>query len=271
MHAEIFPVFETKNLTKVCCRTLYLYLIKESPHFQFLIYDRIHCFPFTAKDSSVYSNPAYSRYAHVFQKRKKTLKESLGVLDLFSGIGSGTVVLKKLRIPLRKVVHVEHDPVAVNVSKFNHQNDGIDHVYISTFEEIYGEDDEGDPDKIANFIIEHGPFELVLSAAPCKHYSQVNAFRNKTAYTAQYLLKAGKMIKMINAIQKEYLDVKNDIMFLSENVVFPDNDAICKCYGDSMGGLCPIELDACDFSPCKRKRFYWTNVSIQAIYIFHDL
>jgi len=219
----------------------------------------------------VYSNPAYSRYAHVFQKRKKTLKESLGVLDLFSGIGSGTVVLKKLRIPLRKVVHVEHDPVAVNVSKFNHQNDGIDHVYISTFEEIYGEDDEGDPDKIANFIIEHGPFELILSAAPCKHYSQVNAFRNKTAYTAQYLLKAGKMIKMINAIQKEYLDVQNDIMFLSENVVFPDNDAICKCYGDSMGGLCPIELDACDFSPCKRKRFYWTNVSIQAIYIFHDL
>ena len=194
------------------------------------------------------------------------------VLDLFAGIGSGTVILKKLGIPLEKVVHVEHDPVAVEVTKFNHQNDNIDHVYISTFEEIYGDDNEGDAVKIGKLIHDLGPFELVLSAAPCRNHSQVNAFRNKDDYSAQYLLKAGRIIKKINAIQKDDYGY-DEVLFLSENVFFRGKDnleLICKCYGNTGTdhGLCPIDLDASDFSPCRRRRFYWTNVS--CIYLQTD-
>ena len=218
---------------------------------------------FTATDSVLNTNVDYNENRKNFEERKGTRTKPLRVLDLFAGIGSGSVILKKLRIPLEKVVHVEHDPVAVQVSKYNHQDDGIDHVYITTFEEIYGEDNEGDAVKIGKLIRDHGPFELILSAAPCKNYSQVNAYRNKDDYNAQYLLKAGKIIKKINAIQKEKNDY-GEALFLSENVVFRGKDnlePICQCYGNTKHGLCPIDLDASDFSPCRRRRFYWTNVS----------
>jgi exonuclease I len=219
-----------------------------------------------AVDSLLLTNEDYVENLKLFHKRKKTLKHSLTVLDLFCGIGSGTVILKKLKIPLKKVVHVKHDPVAVKVSQFNHgQSDeakyGLSHVYIESFEEVYGEKNEGDYEKISKLIVEHGPFDLVLSAAPCQNYSQVNAYANKSKYNAQYLLKAGRLIKLIDKIQKEKCGRLNKVFFLSENVVFPGYDDICKSYGDHENGLCPIELCASDFSPCRRKRYYWTNVS----------
>jgi len=221
-----------------------------------------------AADSLLLTNEDYDVNRKNFNKRKKTLRTALTVLDLFCGIGSGTVILKKLKIPLGKVVHVEHDPVAVHVSQYNHPetdetNYGLKHVHIETFEEIYGENDEGDRERISKLIDEHGPFHLVLSAAPCQNYSQVNAYKDKDKYTAQYLLKAGRLIKVINAIQKER-GCQNEVLFLSENVVFPGNDEICKCYGNTENGhgLSPIELCASDFSPCRRKRYYWTNVSL---------
>jgi hypothetical protein len=31
---------------------------------------------------------------------------------MFAGIGSGIVALKRLRIAIKKIIHVEHDPVA---------------------------------------------------------------------------------------------------------------------------------------------------------------
>jgi site-specific DNA-cytosine methylase len=64
--------------------------------------------------------------------------------DMFSGIGSGLVSLKRLGIKIRKVIHVEHDKIATHVYKTNHDShyntelapDGIEHVYFSTFEEV---------------------------------------------------------------------------------------------------------------------------------------
>lgn len=174
-----------------------------------------------------------------FEKRSRSRTEPLNVLVLFAGIGSGIVTLKKLAIPLKKVVHVECDPVAVIVSKFNHQNDGIEHVYIDTFEEIYGENDEGDKKQIESLINDHGPFELVLSAAPSEHF----------------LRKAGKTIQIINTIQKEKYNY-DEVLFLSENAVFRDSDD-----PEANHGLGPIWLNASEFSPCYRNRLYWTNVS----------
>jgi len=231
-----------------------------------------------AADSLLLTNDDYVENMKKFQERKSTLKNPLTVLDLFCGIGSGTVILKKLKIPLKKVVHVEHDPTAVKVSQFNHpQSDeikyGLKHVHIESFEEIYGEEDEGDYEKISKLIDEHGPFDLVLSAAPCQNYSQVNAYADKSKYNAQYLLKAGRLIKVINTIQKKNCGRHNEVLFLSENVVFQGIDSICMSYGNSENGhgLCPIELCASDFSPCRRKRLYWTNIPLKSIDPIKDI
>lgn len=231
----------------VCCNIFVSTLIVS--HFS-LCYHSISRSRSIATDSIFINNTNLEGLENMvkFENRSRSRTEPLSVLDLFSGIGSGSVVLKKLRIPLKKVVHVENDPVAVKVCQFNHQKDGIEHVYIDTFEEIYGENDEGDKKQIASLINDHGPFDLVLSAAPSEHY----------------LRKAGNTIKIINAIQEEKEKHKYDeVLFLSENDVFRDSDD-----PEANHGLGPIWLNASEFSPCYRNRLYWTNVSMITVLLF---
>mmetsp|Transcript_13810 Transcript_13810/g.23456 ORF Transcript_13810/g.23456 Transcript_13810/m.23456 type:complete len:952 (-) Transcript_13810:60-2915(-) len=210
-----------------------------------------------AEDSKIYASPVYAAHCKTFQQRKGTQIRPLRVLELFSGIGSGTLALKKLRIPLDTVVHCDHDPIANEVCRFNHQRDGIKHVYIDTFEEIYGEGSEPDEYKVAKLVDDHGPFDLVLAGAPCSNYSGLNATKDASCANAQYLPNVGKLIAKLNSIQKKN-GMKHGVLFLSENVVFKDFDDISQCYGK----LEPIRLDAKDFSPCKRSRFYWCNIPV---------
>uniref|UniRef100_A0A7S2LD16 DNA (cytosine-5-)-methyltransferase n=1 Tax=Skeletonema marinoi TaxID=267567 RepID=A0A7S2LD16_9STRA len=210
-----------------------------------------------AEDSKIYASPVYAAHCKTFQQRKGTQISPLRVLELFSGIGSGTLALKKLRIPLDTVVHCDHDPIANEVCRFNHQRDGIKHVCIDTFEEIYGEGSEPDEYKVAKLVDDHGPFDLVLAGAPCSNYSGLNATKDASCANAQYLPNVGKLIAKLNSIQKKH-GMKHGVLFLSENVVFKDFDDISQCYGK----LEPIRLDAKDFSPCKRSRFYWCNIPV---------
>lgn len=222
-----------------------------------------------AIDSILETNPDYISYRTKFNERVKTksLKAPLRVLDLFSGIGSAAVVLKKLKLPIHTMVHVEHDPVAQYVCQYNHKDDRINHVYIDTFEEV-----DGDDLKVLNFIVKHGPFDLVLAGAPCQNYSQVNAYRKKDKENAQYLPRVGDLIQKMDKLQEEHTEKKEKILFLSENVVFRNSENIWPFYGHDEHGLCPIRLDAKDFSPMARNRFYWTNVrSISYIQIYFSI
>mmetsp|Transcript_4758 Transcript_4758/g.10215 ORF Transcript_4758/g.10215 Transcript_4758/m.10215 type:complete len:375 (+) Transcript_4758:131-1255(+) len=158
------------------------------------------------------------------------------------------------------MVHVEHDPVAVEVCKANHQNDGISHQYIKTFEEVYGADDEADHTVVVELIAKYGPFDLVLSGSPCQSYTGLNALRDPTSENAQYLLKVGRLIQKLDDIQMGSRNVKDNVLFLSENVVFKDHNEVDQCYG----GLPPVRLDAKDFGPCKRNRFYWINLRLRS-------
>ena len=212
-----------------------------------------------AGDSKIYASPVYAAHCEKFQQRKGRMERPLKVLELFSGIGCGTIALKKLRIPLATIVHCDHDPIAHEVCKFNHNSgDCIDHVYIETFEEIYGYGSDPDEVKLAKLIGDHGPFDLVIAGAPCSNYSGVNARRDASCANAQYLPNVGKLITKLNEMQKCTLGMDHEVLFVSENVAFKDHDHVNLCYG----GLEPIHLDAKDFSPCKRSRFYWCNVSI---------
>jgi hypothetical protein len=79
------------------------------------------------------------------------------VLDLFGGIGTSLVCLKRNKIAIDKVIVVEHDKVAVHVYKSNHDSsyneklpdDGIKYIYINKFEEIY---DEHNPNVLQAFL-----------------------------------------------------------------------------------------------------------------------
>ena len=175
---------------------------------------------------------------------------------------------------MESIIHVEHDPVAVEVIKWNHENDGISHHYITKFEEIYGENREVNDELLHGFISEYGPFSIVTSGAPCQNLSGINAHRSMEAENAQYLMKVGKLIMRLNSIQRGN-GVKEHVLFLSENVVFKEAQAgqeIDVQYSDSIEGLSPMCLDAKDFGPVKRNRLYWANVSIEyfdmTLYIF---
>lgn len=168
-----------------------------------------------------------------------------------------------MKLPIALVIHVEHDPFAVAVCKFNHKNDNIEHIYVESFEDIYGKADEVDHDLLASFIEKHGPIDLVLSAAPCQNYSGLNARRDQSSDNAQYLLKVGRLIHELDDFQMSSMGVKDNVLFLSENVVFKHHDEVDTSYANVEGeALTPICVDAKDFGPCKRKRFYWVNVSL---------
>lgn len=213
-----------------------------------------------ASDSSIYGSAAYEKCCKNFQQREKDQRRPLQVLDLFSGIGSGVVVLKRLKLPIYTIVHVEHDPVAVEVCKANHRDDGIIHHYVTTFEEVFGTNNEANHKIVVALVEKYGPFDLVLSGSPCQSYSGLNASRVPNSENAQYLLKVGRLIQKLDEIQMGSKNVKDNVLFLSENVVFKHHDKVDQCYG----GLPPVRLDAKDFSPCKRNRFYWTNVRLKS-------
>lgn len=84
-------------------------------------------------------------FMKVAKQRKKDLRPAV-VLDVFAGVGAALVVLKRLGIAMSTVIHVEHDKIATHVVRYNHDkeynsdvaNDGIQHVYVSSFDEIEG-------------------------------------------------------------------------------------------------------------------------------------
>jgi len=74
-----------------------------------------------------------------------------------------TLLSKRLKLPIEIMVHVEHDPVAVEVCKYNHRDDGIIHHYVDKFEAIYGVDDDADHNLVEALVEKYGPIDLVLS------------------------------------------------------------------------------------------------------------
>ena len=85
------------------------------------------------------------------------------------------------------------------------------------------------------------------------------------------LLEISRVIMNESKVKKEKVEKesKNDnVLFLSENVVFKTRDEINCCYTDDGNGLTPICVDARDFGPVKRNRLYWMNVSLFVFLFF---
>jgi hypothetical protein len=224
-----------------------------------------------AKECMPYSNEAYQRYCKSYQDVVNSIQNNdnmhtrrgpLVVLDLFSGIGSAVVVLKRLKIAVKTVISVEHDPVAAYVTQYNHDRtyndllskdgDGIQYVYTHrTFKDL--------TDNLDNILSEYGPIDLIVGGPPCTDHSSINASRSGIhGESGQYLVEFGKLI---STIERHDMQTKQ-LYFLSENVVFKDDmEDVIEAYG----GIPPVQIDAKDFSPCKRARNYWLNLPVDAV------
>jgi len=86
-------------------------------------------------------------------------KQAANVLSLFSGIGAGILVLKRLKIAINNCIVVEHDPLAEAVCSGNHKDDVTTYIWIKKFEEL--------EDKLEEYMEQYGPIHIVEGGPPC--------------------------------------------------------------------------------------------------------
>jgi len=142
-----------------------------------------------------------------------TENEGITVLDCFAGIGIAILVLKKLNIKIKTIIHVEHDKLATHVYRWNHdseyntenRNDGIHHVFMKKFEKLVGVD-QHDQERKFNRLWKKAngkPIDIVIGGPPCTDYSKVNAYRQGTkGEQGGYLVRFGKFIRSLELAQK---------------------------------------------------------------------
>lgn len=185
------------------------------------------------------------------KERKEKRRRAAVVLDLFSGIGGGTVVLKKLGIALHAVITVEHDSVAQLVHMINHypKNNGEETTnfkYIRYFEEL-------DVDKILN---EFGSIDLVIGGPPCVDFSGANANRQGVqGDQGNYILRFSEIVQ---EIKNHCLQKGEPVFFLCENVPISSNDGLETI--EEKFGTIGITVDSKYFSATKRNRMFFTNI-----------
>ncbi len=219
-------------------------------------------------DAQLQTSEVYRKAQVYYNNLKEKIKNVEGnhhcrgpliVLDLFSGIGSGVVVLKRLGIAMKTVILCEIDKVGNHVTRFNNdinfnpklENDGIEYVYkYDTFEKVVQNIDE--------ILRMYGPIDLIMGGPPCQDYAVINATRDGLeGESGKYLLNYSDLI---TTIQKNSLQKGKYLFYLAENVLFDKKTRFD--IKDLFSGMPAIRFDASDFSPCKRMRNYWTNLPI---------
>ena len=213
---------------------------------------------FLASENMAYTSKEYMTHVNRYQEILKGIQDGsqqkigpLVVLDVFSGIGSLPLILKRLSLHVKTIISVEHDRVASYVADRNHidSNDGIQYITkYNTFQKLIENIDE-----VWN---NYGSVHLIAGGPPCNDFTQVNAYRQGTrGASGKYLVEFGNFITNIQQRNK-------DVFFLSENVVFANElHEVSAAYGN----VPPVQLDAKDFSGNKRNRQYWLNLPVGAV------
>lgn len=98
--------------------------------------------------------------------------------------------------------------------------------------------------------------DIVIGGPPCQDFSRINATRKgvKGAQGA-YLPNFADLIRRIQEEQGDH-----PLFYLVENVVLHEFDDIQRT--EKAFGCTAVMLDAQHFSPTRRNRHYWTNVSM---------
>ncbi|KAL7543185.1 hypothetical protein ACHAXR_012598 [Thalassiosira sp. AJA248-18] len=183
------------------------------------------------------------------QRAKTTELKAANVLSLFSGIGAGILVLKRLGVAINNCVVVEHDPIAEAVCSKNHKADVDNYHWIETFEEF-----EQNFDQVMEKC---APINIVEGGPPCVEFSAINANREGIASVkGRYMI---KFADLILRIKNHRLQKNENVFFLCENVQMKEEDLK---HFEPKFGISPIIIDAQNVSPSKRKRSYSTNLPV---------
>jgi site-specific DNA-cytosine methylase len=218
----------------------------------------------------------YAKAREIFNSLPDLMRPAV-VLDLFAGVGGGIVDLKRLGIPMSKVVACEHDKVATHVFRENHdcaysdtnedenerggdKDNGaeVEYFFLDKFEEL-----EADG-VFATFMETHGPIDILLAGPPCSDYSGANPNRmGVSGEQGSYMERLGELMKNIRKHPKQQ---QTHLHFMVENVEIRNGKEVPWADGDlnrmslAFGVTWNVELDASYFSPMSRLRSFITNI-----------
>ena len=159
----------------------------------------------------------------------------LNVLSLFDGISCGKVALDKVGIPINRYVSYEINDDAIKVSKYNHSSiEYMGDVTKSDFSQYKG-------------------FDLLIGGSPCQDLSI--ALRNRKGLSGERSSLFYYFVDALKIIRPKY--------FLFEN-----NYRMPQAAKDEISnllGIQPIMINSSLVSAQNRKRYYWTNISVNSL------
>ena len=217
--------------------------------------------------------------------------------NLFGGIGSSIVALKRLGISISKIIHVEHDKVANHVFRWNHDLENDDYadvqqkscrsqkydiMFFESFDTFLDDMENGKLNTrksiIINFIhcnaegnqlsqemtfwlILNSDIDIVIGSPPASDFAGVNSKR-EGVYGRQghYMIELGKMISTLQKTQDRpvYFLVANTIIQNQKRKDLKDTDL--EQIKNAFHLTWSIQVDAADISPCKRKSSVFSNI-----------
>jgi site-specific DNA-cytosine methylase len=228
----------------------------------------------------------YTRIYQDFRSRVQdtSTKPRATVVDLFSGIGAGLLCLKRLRIKIDTVIHVEHCNVANAVYQYHHgQPDGQKHVFLRKFEQF--------EDELQDLMKKHGrmllrrqaecmilrtlsshlysqnsffsAFDIIIAGPPCVDYATINANRKGAkGQQGSYLCRTGNVIRGIMDHNRKVRHA--DPFFLVENVALTEEDQADVREAFQQTGHVMFVKDSADHTPLARKRTFLSNIPLLA-------
>lgn len=162
-------------------------------------------------------------------------KKKLVVLSLFDGISCGLQALKRLGLGVQSYYASEIDVDAITIAKKNHKD--IIHM--------------GDVCLWKTWNIDWTKVDLILAGSPCQGFSFAGKQLN-------FKDPRSKLFFEFVAIYKEAKKFNPKVRFLLENVNMK------KDFQDIITNTLevePLKICSSNFSPQKRRRLYWTNIT----------
>ena len=219
--------------------------------------------------SRLYTNDDYKEQVKQFSERVQACQEQPSsrrgavVLDLFSGMGTLMVALKRLSIAVEKVIHCEKDKVASYVYQQNHNEKNTPQcsfVKYSSLEEIMEHFD--------SFMDQHAPIDILGAGPPCQDFTLINASRQGLdGKKGIYMLLTAELVARIRQDKRQ---AGQPLYYILENVLLRNEKELPLDFGtkDRIKNALecswdPIDLDAADVSPCKRLRAFFTNIKLR--------
>ena len=167
----------------------------------------------------------------------------MNVLSLCDGMSCGQIALERAGIKVDNYFASEIKSIAIKVTKYNYPNT----IHIGDVNNISYRD--------GILFTENGNYEttidLVMFGSPCQSFSIAMKKESRVGLVDKkrsgLFLECYRILKEINP---KYFFIENVASMKDEDRDFISN----------LLGIRPIMIDSADFSPCHRKRYYWTNI-----------